>query len=105
MIYNEKKKIENAIDFYMLANNLKYIVDINESIADRIYGAIILATAINSEYNITDDLSKVIRTILLSKIYAYNRDEMEEIFNRDHKYSYEVYDYYWAKTLEGHFAH
>lgn len=105
MIYNEKEKIENAIDFYMLANNLKYIVDINESIADRIYGAIILATAINSEYNITDDLSKVIRTILLSKIYAYNRDEMEEIFNRDHKYAYEVYDYYWAKTLEGHFAH
>lgn len=29
MVDNEKKKIENAINFYMLANNLKYITDVN----------------------------------------------------------------------------
>ena len=86
MVDNEKK-IENAIKFYMLANKLKYITDVNESIAGRIYGAMILATAINSEYNLTDDLSKVIRTILLSKMYNYNRDEMEKFLNKKHKYT------------------
>lgn len=105
MVDNEKKKIENAINFYMLANNLKYITDVNESIADRIYGAMILATAINSEYNLTDDLSKVIRTILLSKMYNYNRDEMEKFLNKKHKYAHEIYDYYWETTSDGHFAH
>ena len=104
MVDNEKKKIENAINFYMLANNLKYITDINESIADRIYGAMILATAINSEYNLTDELSKVIRTILLSKMYNYNRDGMEIFLKQKHKYTHEIYDYYWEQTSDGHLA-
>lgn len=102
---NENKKIEKAINFYMLANDLKYIVDINESMADHIYGAMILATAINSEYSLIDDLPKVIRTILLSKIYDYYKAEMEEFLNMKYKYAYEVYDYYFERTLEGHFAH
>ena len=48
---NETIKLKNAMNFYMLANNLKYITDDGfQSIADKVYGAMILATAINSEY-------------------------------------------------------
>lgn len=99
------KKIETAIDFYMIANNLKYITDVNESIADHIYGAMVLATAINSEYNLTDDLSKVIRTILLSKMFNFDRDEMERVLIQTPKYIREIYDYYEKKTSNDLFAH
>lgn len=37
MIDNEKKKIENAINFYMLANRLKYATtDKKQSLADQV---------------------------------------------------------------------
>ena len=103
----ENERIKNAIDFYMLANELKYVTeDNNESLADSVYGSMILATAINSEYNLTDDLSKVIKIILLSKIYDYNKDGIEGLLNRERRYVHEdVYDYYFEATLEGHFAY
>ena len=87
MIETKKKEnnnsIKNAIEFYMMANNLKYITDAEESIADHIYGSMILATAINSEYNLTNDLPKVLRTILLSKMYNYNRERMERYLTQN----------------------
>lgn len=40
---NETMKLKNAINFYMLANNLKYLTnDGCQSVADQIYGTMIL---------------------------------------------------------------
>ena len=78
MVDNEKKKIENAIGFYMLANKLKYSTyDSKQSLADQIYGSMILATAINSEYNKVEKLGIVLRMILLGTMSWYYHDEMK----------------------------
>lgn len=60
-------QIKNALDFYCFANNLKYenSFDANETVANHIYGSLILAIAMNSEFSITQDIGKVIRTISL----------------------------------------
>ena len=71
MINNENEKIKNIINFYMLANKLKYAnTDKKQSVADQIYGSMILATAINSEYNIVNKnkLGIVLKTILFKTI-------------------------------------
>lgn len=65
MDINLNNKIKNAIDFYMLINNLKSVTkDNNQSIADEIYGSMVLATAINSEYKKVNNLGLTIRIIL-----------------------------------------
>lgn len=105
-INTKSNSIKKAIDFYMIANNLKYITDENnESVADHIYGAIILATSLNSEYDLTNDLEKVIRSILFSRMYDYNREELERHLTGKSKYISETYDYFWEQTSDGHFAH
>lgn len=66
MIDNEKIRIENAINFYMLVNRLKYTTtDKKQSLADQVYGAMVLATAVNSEYNEVENLGITLRMILL----------------------------------------
>lgn len=75
MDINLNNKIKNAIDFYMLINNLKSVTkDNNQSIADEIYGSMVLATAINSEYKKVDNLGLTIRIILLGIAQEYYED-------------------------------
>lgn len=63
---DEDIRVENAIHFYMLANKLKYIkLNFNKSVADQIYGAMILATAVTSEYKNELNLAKILKIILL----------------------------------------
>ena len=63
-------KIKNAIDFYVFSNKLKYInaYNTNQTQASHVYGGMILATAINSEFNLTDNLGKVIRLLILNEL-------------------------------------
>lgn len=80
----ENKKIENAINFYMLANKLKYATtDKKQSIADQVYGSMVLATAINSEYNKVENLGVTIRMILLGAINDYYYDEYGDLYALD----------------------
>lgn len=96
----EKIKIEKAIGFYMLANKLKYVmIDKKRSIADKVYGAMVLANAINSEYNIVDenDLGVVLRIILLSTMSEYFHDEMSDCLtelNNGLFYTTEICEYF-----------
>ena len=67
----ESNRAKKVLDAYMSANNMKDIIiykDSKESVAANKYGAIILAMAINSEFNLTDDIAKVIRLISLSGV-------------------------------------
>lgn len=76
-------KQKNIIDFYMLVNQLKYIKeDQYQSIAEHIYGAMTLATVINSEYHQREDIGKAHRMILLDSIDRISHHELEMILKR-----------------------
>lgn len=83
MTNNEKGKLKNAIEFYMLANNLKYVTrDDKQSLADQIYGAMILAVSINSEYHKTKNVGETIKTILLGTLNFYYPNETKECISK-----------------------
>ena len=76
-------KIKHAMDFYMLANNLKFATnDGVQSIADEVYGSITLAAAINSEYNRVENLGETMRIILLSAIEKFYPKELQTILGK-----------------------
>ena len=111
MVDNENKKIENAIEFYMLANKLKYSTyDSKQSLADQIYGSMILATAINSEYNKVEKLGIVLRMILLGTMSWYYHDEMKSCLrnlNEGVYFALEIAEYFDSilfKSENGSFA-
>lgn len=79
-------KINNIINFYFLASNLKDKIRSGwiqigiekerlESVAEHIYGCLILAIAINSEYKLNLDMYKVLKMLTLH--------ELEEIIMGD----------------------
>ena len=70
---------KNILDFYVIANKLKDIVrtgwlelgvkrDRIESVAEHVYGSIVLAIAIDSEYKLGLDLLKVIKMITIKEL-------------------------------------
>lgn len=74
-------KIENALRFYILATQLKYKIrtgwddrhwniskERRESIAEHIYGACILAIALDSEFETNLDIQKVITMLVLHEL-------------------------------------
>lgn len=80
-------KNNNIIRFYMLANKLKTILrngwleigiekERTESDAEHIFGTLVLAIAIDSEYNLNLDMLKVLKTLTLH--------ELEEILMPDY---------------------
>lgn len=80
---NEKNKLKNAIEFYMLANNLKYATkDNKQSLADQIYGTMILAVAMNSEYHKTENIGETIKTILFGTLNFYYPNETKECIDK-----------------------
>ena len=66
----ENQKLKNVIDFYMMANKLKYLncYDQEQSIADHVYGTMILAVAFYSEYGRENHLGSILRKILLAEM-------------------------------------
>ncbi len=82
---NYKEKANNIINFYMFANKLKYKIRTGwieigikkerlESVAEHIYGTLILA--IDSEYTLNLDMFKVLKILTLH--------ELEEILMKDY---------------------
>lgn len=109
----EEEKLKIAINFYMLANKLKYATaDKKQSIADQVYGAMILATAINSEYNIENEknLGTVLRIILFGTMKEYFAYEMKDLLielNNSLLYTKETCEYfgsYGCGSNKGRFA-
>lgn len=81
------KKINNIINFYMFANKLKYKIRTGwleigiqkerlESVAEHIYGTLILAIGLDSEYELKIDMYKVLKMLTLH--------ELEEILIPDY---------------------
>ena len=75
-------RYKNIIDFYMISNNLKEIKSPDgDSTANHIYNAIILAIAINSEYDNSNKLGVIIEDILLKSLIKYNLDKVNRHFS------------------------
>ena len=72
------KKIEELkkiVNFYILANKLKTTIideDNNYSISDHLFGSITIAIAMNSEFKETDNISKIIRMMILDEFTRLN---------------------------------
>ena len=77
-------RINKALKFYVHSNELKNkIIDEvnNYSMADHLFGSMILATAINSEFKETDNISKIYRMMFLTDFISlhpyYNLQELK----------------------------
>ena len=109
-------EIKNILDFYVKSNDLKnIIIDIEHdySMADKLYGAMSLAIAIDSEFTETDNLGKVLRMLFLDafnrvapnydfgnlKLGAQYKQELKEVRLQKTKDSYLVYKYNLLDTL------
>ena len=89
----EKNRAKKVIDAYMSANNMKDIIiykDSKESVATNKYGAIILAMAINSEFNLTDDIAKVIRLIALSGVDLSSLDNVNNYLDEQRNFKKDI---------------
>ena len=80
----------NVIEFYKMANNLKNVVrtgwkevgipsDKVESVADHVYGTMILSLGIVSEAKLDLDLEKVFKMILIKELYKGVSNKEESI--------------------------
>ena len=74
---DNRQSILNILDFYIKASKLKttlYSKKSDESYSDHIFGSLLLATLINSEFRETDNLEKIYRMILLKGMGSLNKD-------------------------------
>ena len=73
----KQQRLSNVLDFYIKSNNLKTTIfdeKTDESYADYLFGSLLLATLINSEFKESKDLGKIYRMILLKGIGTLNTD-------------------------------
>lgn len=74
---------KNILDFYMTANKLKDIVRTGwielgverervESVAEHVYGTLVLALALDSEYKLDLDLLKVFKMLIIKELEKVN---------------------------------
>ncbi len=86
-------EIRKSLNFYVCSNELKNkIIDEpnNYSIADHLFGSMILATAIDSEFKETKNLSKIYRMLLLSEFsISYPNYDFENL-KLGNQYSKEI---------------
>lgn len=77
---------QNIINYYVLANNLKNVVrtgwkEVNisseriESVADHVYGCLVLAIGLESEYKLDLDMAKVFKMIVIKELEKVNLDK------------------------------
>ena len=80
--------VSEIINFYRYANQLKYKIRTGwleigiekerlESVAEHIFGTLILAIGIESEYDLNLDMYKILKMLALH--------ELEEVFMQDYK--------------------
>lgn len=88
------EEIKKTLTFYTLANKLKTtIVDEinNYSVADNIFGSMILAIAMDSEFKETDNLGKLLRMMLLDNFSKLNPNyPIQDILKKGKQYKEEI---------------
>ena len=83
---------KNIINFYLAANKLKEVIrtgwieleissDRLESVAEHVYGTVVLASAINDEYNLNLDMYKTLKMITIKEL---EKVSLKEFTTRDY---------------------
>lgn len=101
------KKIEDLkkiVNFYVLANKLKTTIideDNNYSISDHLFGSITIAISLNSEFEYSDKISKIIRMMILDEFTRLNPEYniMTNLKNGE-KFQTEIDELHKFKTKE-----
>lgn len=98
------EEIKKVLTFYVLANKLKTtIVDEvnNYSVADNIFGSMILAIAMDSEFKETDNVGKILRMMLLDDFQALNSNySIENTLKKGKQYKDEINEVSSLETKE-----
>ena len=88
------EEIKKTLTFYTLANKLKttMVDEINNySVADSIFGSMILAIAMDSEFKETDNLGKLLRMMLLDNFSKLNPNyPIQDILKKGKQYKEEI---------------
>lgn len=98
---------KRKLEFYLKGNKLKNsVIDNNgRSIAEHLYGSMILARAIQSEFEPSEDISKVLRMIALEGIALTNDDfKCSEYLTNGSKYDKELDEIRRMVTFDSIFA-
>ena len=90
----------NILKFYMKVNDLKNtMADEKYSVADNLYGSVILAIAFNSEFGKPNDISKIIRMLILSEITLKNPNlELSKILKKGKRFEREAFEFHSLQT-------
>ena len=86
-------EIRKVLDFYVRSNELKNkVIDEpnNYSVADHLFGSMILATAIDSEFKETNNLAKIYRMLFLSEFSNSYHDYDFENLKLGKQYAQEI---------------
>ena len=97
-------EMRKSLDFYIRSNELKNkIIDepSNYSVADHLFGSMILTTAINSEFKETSNLSKIYRMLLLSEFNILYPNYDIENLKLGKQYSKEILEAQDMNTEDG----
>lgn len=105
----ETQKIKNAVNFYTVINQFKYIQfgETDQSYADHLYGSMILAVSMNSEFDLTHQLGKVLRMIALGDSSMLKKDIKDELsqLSKGNEYIEEINEYVSQQSDDAIFAH
>ena len=116
------EEIKKTLEFYVLANKLKTTLvegNDNYSVADDIFGRMILAIAMDSEFKETDNIGKLLRMMFLEEFAKLNpnypiydilkkgeqyKEEIDEVrFSQTNEsrliYKYKILDYYLTQLI------
>lgn len=98
------EEIKKTLTFYVLANKLKTtIVDEinNYSFADNIFGSMILAIAMDSEFKETDNVGKLLRMMLLDDFLRLNPNyPIQDVLKKGKQYKEEIDEARFLQTKE-----
>lgn len=99
------EEIKNVLTFYTLSNKLKTtIIDDNYSEADHIFGSMILAVAMDSEYKETQNLGKILRMLFLSEFDKTNPTYKYSNLKSEKKLQDEIIERYSLQTNDARLA-
>lgn len=102
-IMSKSEELKKVLEFYVLSNRLKTTVldkDINFSMANNIYGSMILALGMNSEFQETKDLSKVLRMLFFSGFREVNPSYSFKNLRNGQQYQKELDELFSLRTEE-----
>ena len=88
------KEVKNTLNFYVLANKLKTTIideEHNYSVADNLFGSMILALAMDSEFSETENLGKLLRMMLLDNFTRLNPNyDIQNSLKKGSEYKEEI---------------